>query len=470
MRNISIAIFFLVNVLYGTLFAQVTTPNGTSVDYLINSEGNIALFESQAAQWLSDRGWTSEVSRIDAATATYNCHSFAWYKSQGGTYNYWINAFLTSDLANFDMYSYSSTPPSPYNIQKYWTDYSYLEVPEGEATKVWYGSSWQWTGFVWTNAYDHSAVKLTSGLYESKWGSWPLYVHPADKCPYAIGNRRYFKKAPYIYGYPAVCPSSTEFTIQNMPNGATISWSCSSNLTRVSSQGSNPCQFEANASGEYGWIDATITYNSTQYELVQKTVWLGSVLQYPVNIEIKGENYELVEHTNDYWELCPNTIYRLVVHTQSDVGQWGWNIPASWEFLSNENSPEVLIQTGAYIVWEDVVDVEVYYSPCATWIYSADYLYVTEPPYGCGELLKFDIYPNPSKSTLTIRINENEFGRENKSNYNISIVDKSGRVPISKIIKENLYNLDISNLPNGEYTVVITLDKIVKSQRFVKSN
>jgi hypothetical protein len=203
MRNLTFVIIFLVNPLWSILYAQVTTPNGTSVDYQIYSEGNVAQLENDAAQWLSERGWTSYVTRVGAATTTYNCHSYAWYKSQGGTYNYWINAFLSTDLANFNMYSYYSTPPSPNNIQKYWIDESYIEVPEGEATKVWYGSSWQWTGFQWTNAYDHSAVKLASGLYESKWGAWPLYVHPADKCPYAIGNRRYFKKAPYIYGSTA---------------------------------------------------------------------------------------------------------------------------------------------------------------------------------------------------------------------------------------------------------------------------
>ena len=274
----------------------------------------------------------------------------------------------------------------------------------------------------------------------------------------------------YISGPSTVCPSSTEFTITDLPSGFTINWTCSENITRISNQGSNPCQFEANVSGENGWIDATISYNGNQYGLDQRNVWVGSDLPDPEYIEIKGENYEFVEHTNDYWELCPNTIYLLQAHSSSSVSQWDWTIPESWEMLSNENSPEVLIQTGDYILWEDEVQVDVYNYACGTWIYYADYLLVTEPPYGCGELLKFNLYPNPATSTLTLQINENELTRENTSNYNISIVDKFGRVTINKITKGNLHNLDISNLPNGEYTVVISKGRIVKSQRFIKSN
>jgi hypothetical protein len=84
MKNICTFIILITHVWWNTLFAQVNTPNGTSVDYSIQSEGNVALFEYQAAQWLSDRGWTSYVTKIGGATATYNCHSYAWYKSEGG--------------------------------------------------------------------------------------------------------------------------------------------------------------------------------------------------------------------------------------------------------------------------------------------------------------------------------------------------------------------------------------------------
>lgn len=230
MKNYYIIIVLIAQFWSVALFAQVTTPNGTQVDYKIYSEGDVALLENQAAQWLSDRGWTDSVSRIGPATAKYNCHSYTWYKKEGGSNDYWINAFLNLDFDVFNRYSYFSTPPAPDNINKYWNDYSYTEVDVVEATKVWFGSCWQWTGYEWSNYCDHSAVKLATGLYESKWGAWPLYRHPADKCPYSLANREYFKRSPYLSGPSLICSSGAQFTVEN-PSGATVSWTCSSNIS-----------------------------------------------------------------------------------------------------------------------------------------------------------------------------------------------------------------------------------------------
>ena len=90
---IIIAVFF--QMMVGTLFAQVNTPNCTSVDYRSYAAGDVALFESQAAAFLSARGWTGQVTKTGPATGEYNCHSFAWYLSEGGTVNYWINLIYT---------------------------------------------------------------------------------------------------------------------------------------------------------------------------------------------------------------------------------------------------------------------------------------------------------------------------------------------------------------------------------------
>lgn len=152
---------FMVQVFFSALFAQVTTPNGTQVDCKIHSEGDIALFEAQASQWLSARGWTDSVTRIGSATLRYNCHAYAWYKSEGGRNNYWVNAFLNSEYDVFNPYSHYSTPPAPNNINKYWNDWSYVEVEtEQEATKIWFGSCWEWTGYEWSNKCDHSAISI----------------------------------------------------------------------------------------------------------------------------------------------------------------------------------------------------------------------------------------------------------------------------------------------------------------------
>src|SRR5258706_2348572 len=81
---------------------------------------------------------------VDNASATYNCHGYAWHNSNGGA-RYWID-----------------TPGD----DAYWNDGSYAQVnvaPSPYATKVSYASD------------DHSAVTTSNpNLFISKWGQWPL--------------------------------------------------------------------------------------------------------------------------------------------------------------------------------------------------------------------------------------------------------------------------------------------------------
>jgi hypothetical protein len=83
-----------------------------------------------------------------SATTTYNCHSYAWHKSEGGS---------TCAVAFY---------AGATNESIYWTDYSYIETTEPYASKISYTSD------------DHSAKQTsTQGTYISKWGDWPLMQH-----------------------------------------------------------------------------------------------------------------------------------------------------------------------------------------------------------------------------------------------------------------------------------------------------
>lgn len=103
---------------------------------------------------------------ISNASATYNCHSYAWNISDGGS-RCWINAAkkLTYD-----------------NLMKYWTnDYYGQTSNENNATKIFYYKS------------DHSAIKSSvAGMYESKWGKLPLMRHAPNYGPYNNMDTRYY--------------------------------------------------------------------------------------------------------------------------------------------------------------------------------------------------------------------------------------------------------------------------------------
>lgn len=75
-----------------------------------------------------------------------------------------------------------------------------------------------------------------------------------------------------ISGPTVICSSSgSSYSVQGLGTGDTIAWNQNSNITRVSTQGSNPCTFEANGYG-YGWIEATINNGCRTITLPRKNV------------------------------------------------------------------------------------------------------------------------------------------------------------------------------------------------------
>ena len=225
----------------GTTFTQVYTPNGTPVEYIHFSEGNVALMEDLAEEFLMTRGWTHLVIKTAPATMSYNCHSFAWNMSEGGI-TCWINPSTEHEFGNY-IDNPSATPPTfPDNIKKYLDDRSYYEVPESLATKVWYGTNWEWNTLwgipSWFNYGDHSAIRITSGpnagKYESKWGGWPQYIHPANVTPldviFDITQARFFRRSPVISGPENVCTSGIVYTLSGHLPGS-ITWSVTGPFT-----------------------------------------------------------------------------------------------------------------------------------------------------------------------------------------------------------------------------------------------
>ena len=60
------------------------------------------MWENDADSFIAYYDWEEIVEKTDTATYRYNCHSRAWYKYEGGSNTYWINAFTNSDEGNFD--------------------------------------------------------------------------------------------------------------------------------------------------------------------------------------------------------------------------------------------------------------------------------------------------------------------------------------------------------------------------------
>lgn len=192
---------------------------------------------------------------VDAPSYKYNCHAYAWHVSEGGD-KVWIGR-------------YSSTAEDIY-----WTDGSYTEVSESEATKVSYHESG-----------NHSAIKLSDEWYQSKWGPGPVVKHHLNDVP-SIYNPGMTKKyydvnlpPMSITGQTFVC-SSADYSVSNLPAGATVNWTYTpvSPNTKPGLQQNVPSTNSCTVSNTYGqvfegYLNADIMISGKIKKTISKTIY-----------------------------------------------------------------------------------------------------------------------------------------------------------------------------------------------------
>jgi len=244
MKKIFLIISFVVcNYLFG--FAQcnttgytltnIKTPNGSTVPdtYILTSSDFATPNQGQID------GWIEELQRDYAATymgppsLAYNCHGYAWHVSEGGN-KVWIGFCTTS----------------AHSI--YWTDGSYTAVSESQATKVAYDIE----NIGKMNSGNHSAIRINSSTYQSKWGYWYLVKHNPNCVPSGYKadlTKGYYKRAtpPNITGPTRFCLSSSgTYNITDAPAG--FEWGKSSSSIQITPSGSS-YKVTATSAGA-GWI------------------------------------------------------------------------------------------------------------------------------------------------------------------------------------------------------------------------
>jgi len=231
--------FILLTAMFAVNIQAVTiyTLRGSSVTALTCSEMSAADIAYANTNYPANY---PQATLIASATATYNCHSYAWNMTEGGT-TCWLNQ-------------------SP-DLHKYWDDLSYVETTSANALKIFYYNG------------DHSAVKSSvSGKYESKWGSAPLMRHDPGYGPaiYNMSSRRYYRHNSTITGATSVCANySTVMTAGYTPSSYT--WSKSSNLTLVSTSGNTASFTYSGTNAGAGWV----SINVNNVEVAKKTVMVG---------------------------------------------------------------------------------------------------------------------------------------------------------------------------------------------------
>jgi hypothetical protein len=418
MKRLVIIFFIVVN---ANVFAQtIKTPTNVSISVINNPEmtpSQLAATEAAAAQWISDHN--SQAVRLAPASATYNCHNWAWHQSDGGT-AVWINQTVGGGA----------------NLSNYWTganaSYAATQSNPTLGNKLFYGAS-----------SDHSAVATQTYVngvrqYESKWGAWPRYRHAVGDCPYTFGGLVHYKIP--ITGQFLKCVSASQgYSTLNI-SGATYSWSAT--RSSISGSGYSVTGTGTSAGPETITVQISSPFSGTTVNGIIST-WVG-----PFNTAYTGVTGQIAG--------CMGQFYQYVATMPGGAAggySYTWTKPATYNWQSGTNAPNVWIsipyqgaQGGTMRVdinngcgWSGLSGITVYPIPCGGGFAAS------------GESAK--AYPNPnSQSTLNVSVDK-------AGTYEVLFFDSSGnekkRLHVTAT-EDKLISIDVTDLKKDNYLVRVS--------------
>lgn len=124
-----------------------------------------------------------------------------------------------------------------------------------------------------------------------------------------------------ISGPSLICTSAT-FTITNPPDGATVSWDESSNLTE---DPQNPGTLTANGSGD-GWVEATLSTGCGDITLPRNEVWVGT------------PNHDNISITGDDWVVPKNSIFMATAFEEMYIDDYQWDLPYGFNITMGQGT------------------------------------------------------------------------------------------------------------------------------------
>ncbi|WP_160150034.1 S8 family serine peptidase [Parabacteroides sp. Marseille-P3160] len=248
--------------------------------------------------------------------------------------------------------------------------------------------------------------------------------------------------APRISGPSAVCDQAT-YTIENLPQGATVQWSAT-NFIPASGTGTSFTATAKNGAGQ-DRILATITPPS------------GNTIPLSLNVDLNG--YEPIEGPDEGYISQKRAYFTML---GSVVVQWMVN-----GVVMHPDTPSRLILSPLSQYYPgNVLIICTGISDCGTFTATKDFQVIddTEP--------LFLIYPNPASTSFRIKqkISENEVASDKTDNSDLSVLIYNNQSSLlgKHIVKEN-EPIDIHLLRDGFYIVHIIKDsKIYEAKLIIK--
>jgi hypothetical protein len=363
---------------------------------------------------------------IDPPSYKYNCHGYAWNVSEGGN-KVWIGRYtITAE-------------------DIYWTDESYIEVAESIATKV----SYHQDG-------NHSAIRLNSTWYQSKWG-WggPLVKHhPNDVLVIYKPNlqKKYYIR-PTISGSSQICTQET-YTIENFP-GATVAWSATPTGIVSCPPTGNPVTVTKLTNG-----NITLTAVINNIYTITKNI---SVSTAPYSLYISSYSNLTMWDANDF-QVLPGSGYYAYEGTLSLSDGVGLATSYGWSFVSSTTGKPVSWwpNGGSVDVAMKQVDTNLTLKCTASNGCGSYYQYYT---FTTGDIIPMIITPNPSSTQVEVSVPDAvttnsvmSTATENLSvtSYSVTVVDSYGLTVYTATKTDKKFSILTSSFRNGIYAVIVS--------------
>ena len=410
---------------------DIYTPKGSPVVTFLMCESSIEKRKSLDQYYAQRYPNAVQIKTYDLCSSTrkFNCHGYAWLRVEQNI-DRWIGTGWSDDVVD------------PEKI--YISDSSYTEV-----------SQETYPGKVFWASGDHTAITTEQqGIFISKWNEWPLMKHAWNYSPFGSNNLKYYQKAspsPSISGPSSVCDQAT-YTVENLPQGATVQWSVSNNnVTLTSGQGTHTATFTKFRNG-MEIIHADILFNNIRIALLTKETYFGA----PSISNIIGEQRV---PTGQY------ASYRAVISNNAPI-------PSSYQWILNPLNGNSLYGNGT-----ESIDIA-FYNP-------GSYQLVCRATNECGvgdyyimgigvyDNLYLTLSPNPATDVVTLQLTETDevsglsVLSTDRSAYEIQIWSGM-RMLRSFRTNEPTFQISMAGLPAGLYFVRVVKNGQTYTQKLIK--
>ena len=410
---------------------DIYTPKGSPVVTFLMCESSIEKRKSLDQYYAQRYPNAVQIKTYDLCSSTrkFNCHGYAWLRVEQNI-DRWIGTGWSDDVVD------------PEKI--YISDSSYTEV-----------SQETYPGKVFWASGDHTAITTEQqGIFISKWNEWPLMKHAWNYSPFGSNNLKYYQKAspsPSISGPSSVCDQAT-YTVENLPQGATVQWSVSNNnVTLTSGQGTHTATFTKFRNG-MEIIHAEILFNNIRIALLTKETYFGA----PSISNIIGEQRV---PTGQY------ASYRAVISNNAPI-------PSSYQWILNPLNGNSLYGNGT-----ESIDIA-FYNP-------GSYQLVCRATNECGvgdyytmgigvyDNLYLTLSPNPATDEVTLQLTETDevsglsVLSTDRSAYEIQIWSGM-RMLRSFRTNEPTFQISMAGLPAGLYFVRVVKNGQTYTQKLIK--